>query len=218
MKFGEKSTFQYCAVLLGAVVILIIGQFSIASGLNQACRALKFLRSSLDLSMQSSKVDSPIFLPEESKIKPLVQRIQNLQPKLDPILQTKIAEKISENSEKFRLSPSLILHLICRETVPRFNPLSTSEINAIGLMQIRYKIHSKDIPELAKINSNELYHVDHNIRFGCQILRKYIDSTKSLDKALLRYVGGSPKTYVNDIYRLMAEWEQKKYEKVEKKS
>lgn len=145
---------------------------------------------------------------EQAEMLLLEKRIAKLQPKLDPAVRKDIIEAVYRH--RGDLSPSLVVHLICRETVPRFNPLSRSTKGAIGLMQVRYKIHVKDIPELAKIKLEELYHIDNNIKFGCWILRGYIDSTKSLDKALRKYVGGEVSGYVADIYRLMVEYEVNK--------
>ena len=169
------------------------------------------IQSPIILSRPSSPTDISISLIPPPTLKSLIEsRIQSLQPRLDSILRTEIANAILKYSSKYKLSPSLILHLICRETIPRFNPLSKSSKDAIGLMQVRYEVHIKDIPELANIKTEELYHIDNNIKFGCQILRKYIDATEFLDKALKKYVGGEVKGYVEDIYRMMAEWEQEK--------
>ena len=134
-------------------------------------------------------------------------RIRQLQPKLDYLVVDEITSAILEASKRFDLSPSLVLHLIYRETLPPFNPLSTSKIGAIGLMQIRYEVHSKEIPALAALTKDGLYRINENVHFGCMILRKYIDMSDSLDEALHRYVGGPDGKYVNFIYKSMAEYE-----------
>lgn len=149
---------------------------------------------------------------QENKITQIDNRIKFLQPRLDSKVREKIVYAILKYSKRFNLSTSLVTHLIWRETIPKFNPLSKSSKGAVGLMQVMYEVHIKTIPELAKITKKELYHIENNIKFGCQILRGYIDSAESLDEALKKYVGGHVTGYILDIYRKMAEWEQEKYD------
>ena len=134
-------------------------------------------------------------------------RIMQLQPRLDLLLVDKITFAILRESKCFNLSPSLVLHLIYEETIPKFSPMSTSKIGAIGLMQVRYEIHCKEIPALNSLRQEHLYRIDENVHFGCMILRKYLDMSDDLTEALHRYVGGKDGEYVRAIYKGMAEYE-----------
>jgi len=207
MKWNDlkQGAFWWMCSLLGAIVVLIVVQYNITKDLEQKqCEVVR-----LEERIEDLKITKDVKLAEMVN-RHLENRAEMLQPRLDPVLREKIVTTVMENSETYGLSPSLVLHLICRETVPRFSPLSKSSKDAIGLMQVRYEVHKKDIPELAKLKPVELYHIDNNIKFGCMILRKYIDSTETLSQALKRYVGGDLKGYVNDICRMMAEYEVEK--------
>ena len=86
--------------------------------------------------------------------------------------------------------------------------MATSSKGAIGLMQIMFSAHKDKI----KIPKNKLYEIENNINYGCMILENYLKKSKgNLQKALTRYVGGKQKNYINDIFRLMAEFEVQKY-------
>lgn len=134
-------------------------------------------------------------------------RMMELQPKLDPVLLTIIADSIVKYSKELQLSEVLITNLIYRESA--FNPFARSSAGAVGLMQIVPRFH-KPLWEGLKIE--ELYHVDNNVRVGCRILKTYMEKEGGdVEKALKRYVGGDSKGYVRDIFRLMAEHECGRY-------
>ncbi len=141
------------------------------------------------------------------------RRIEELQPRLDPTVRAKIARAVLRESAQFGLSPSLVLHLIYRETLPAFNPMSRSKSGAVGLMQIMFDVHKKSISGLEELGKEGLYAIDENVHYGCWILRGYIDKSKSLEEALKRYVGGDHDRYVRDIFRAMAEFEVRRNEK-----
>jgi len=210
MESFKKREHHLIIIMLVFLTGLIALHLSVSWNLDYANEIINSRNEELSLCWKLNQQTDKVIVPRIERIMLISARIQALQPKLDPTLRTKIANAILDNSKKYKLSPSLILHLICRES--GFNPLAKSSKDAIGLMQVRYKVHVKDMPELAKIKEEEFYHIDNNIKIGCQILRKYIDSKKSLDKALKKYVGGEVKGYVADIYRMMAEWEQGKNE------
>ena len=87
-----------------------------------------------------------------------------------------------------------------------FNPFLRSSKGACGLMQVMYKVHEKMLKETG-VNGYTIYHIDNNINAGCRILKDCIKKSKSISEALKRYVGGDQKSYINDIFSLMVEWE-----------
>lgn len=126
----------------------------------------------------------------------LKQIVQNKQPKLDPALTQPIANAISKYSKEFNLPELLIISLIERES--SFNPQAVSSANCIGLMQINPKAHTDKLKE-QNINRNQLFHIDNNIHLGVRILSEYYKQTQSIEKALMKYVGGNQAGYVCDI-------------------
>ena len=189
-------------VVLGVCLVLsIIGGFEFYFSSQR-----QVLECQITVNELEDKLDLFV-LEKEIELIRIEERIKQLQPRLDPWTVNRIATAVVRESGVQELSSSLVLHLISVETVPKFNPLSRSKKGAIGLMQIMYKVHSKEDEELAKLKPEDLYHIDKNVHFGCKILRKYMDASDSLTKALERYVGGKNDGYVNAIFRGMAEFE-----------
>jgi soluble lytic murein transglycosylase-like protein len=122
--------------------------------------------------------------------------IKRLQPKLDRKLAERISSEILKYSSEYRLPPNLVIHVMNRES--GFRPLITSKAGALGLMQVIPKWHEEKLKEM-KINNNEVYYIENNIKLGCWILREYFDQEGDIEKALKKYVGGSHDTYIKDI-------------------
>lgn len=143
--------------------------------------------------------DRMIVNTEKSETRTLVSLIVKLQPQIEPLVAEYISNSVLKYSEKFNLPSELVLSVIKEES--RFRILITSKKGASGLMQIMPKAHPDKLKEL-KITRNELYHIDHNIHVGCWVLREYYDKTKSVEKALYKYVGGNTQNsnkYVSNI-------------------
>lgn len=108
-----------------------------------------------------------------------------------------IARWVYVYSKHFDLSPELILGVIAVES--RFDHFAVSNVGAIGLMQVMPFWKN----ELGSADDN-LLEIETNLRYGCAILRHYIDRYKQLDKALAAYNGSLGKMkYPNKIYKSM---------------
>ncbi len=108
-----------------------------------------------------------------------------------------IAQWVYVYSVRFELDPELILGVIAVES--QFDHFAVSNVGAIGLMQVMpfWK------EELGQPNDN-LLEIETNIRYGCAIIRHYLDRYKRLDRALAAYNGslGNNK-YPNKIFSAM---------------
>ncbi len=122
--------------------------------------------------------------------------IQRLKPLLDPSIVHEIDKAIMKYSAWYKIPPELVVHVMKRES--NFNTRAFSPVGAVGLMQIFPKWHLDKMEEMGILHE-EVYHIDNNIRLGCWILREYIDSTGTIDKALTKYVGGKHDRYIRDI-------------------
>ncbi|MDX8402346.1 MAG: lytic transglycosylase domain-containing protein [Mariprofundaceae bacterium] len=93
-----------------------------------------------------------------------------------------IARWVYVYSVRFDLSPELVLAVIAVES--QFDHFAVSNVGAVGLMQVmpfwKDKIGSPD---------DNLLDVETNIRYGCAIIRHYLDRYKRLDRALAAYNG-----------------------------
>lgn len=136
------------------------------------------------------------YLPQKQATKTLSEIIQQKQPRLDPVLIQPIANAIEKYAKEFGFPKLLILCLIEKES--SFKPSAVSKVGCIGLTQINSKFHKEKLKKL-NINKNQLFHIDHNIHVGIMILAEYYKQTNSIEKTLIKYVGGNQKDYVCDI-------------------
>jgi hypothetical protein len=108
-----------------------------------------------------------------------------------------IAHWVYVYSVRFDLSPELILGIIAVES--QFDHFAVSNVGAIGLMQVM-PFWKK---ELGSADDN-LLEIETNVRYGCAIIRHYIDRYKKLDRALAAYNGSlGRKKYPNKVFAAM---------------
>ena len=122
----------------------------------------------------------------------------------DPEERIKILKLVHMEAKRAELSPELILALI--ETESNFNRYAISGAGAIGLMQIMPFWRD----EIGRPNDN-LLHIDTNLRYGCTILKFYLDKENGdLRRALGRYNGSLGKRkYPNKVIdKLSKKWFQ----------
>jgi len=122
----------------------------------------------------------------------------------DPEERVRILKLVHLEADRVELPPELILAVI--ETESNFDPYAISVAGAIGLMQIMK--FWKD--EIGRPNDN-LLHIETNLRYGCTILKFYLDKENGdLRRALGRYNGslGSRKYPNKVIDKLSKKWFQ----------
>ena len=122
----------------------------------------------------------------------------------DPTERIQILKLVHLEASRVALPPELILAII--ETESNFDHYAISVDGAIGLMQIM----PFWLDEIGRPDDN-LLHVDTNLRYGCTILRFYLDKENGdLRRALGRYNGSLGKrTYPNKVIdKLSKKWFQ----------
>jgi soluble lytic murein transglycosylase-like protein len=124
--------------------------------------------------------------------------IQTIRPWVSDKSEAKlIAHWVYVYSVRFDLSPELILGMIAVES--QFDHFAVSNVGAIGLMQVM-PFWKK---ELGSPDDN-LLEIETNVRYGCAIIRHYIDRYKKLDRALAAYNGSlGRKKYPNKVFAAM---------------
>jgi len=146
------------------------------------------LSASVQAALQGAVSDlaSP-YLPIESseeRIKWLVDMSWRLQKKI-PDRQSRhdFLQSVYYESTRAGLDPQLVLGLIQVES--NFRKYATSRVGARGYMQV--------MPFWVKVigtKDHNLFHLRTNLRYGCTILRHYLDIEKgNLFRALGRYNG-----------------------------
>lgn len=122
----------------------------------------------------------------------------------DPQERIKILKLVHLEAARVELPPELILAVI--ETESNFDHYAISVAGAIGLMQIM----PFWLDEIGRPDDN-LLHIDTNLRYGCTILRFYLDKENGdLRRALGRYNGSlGRRKYPNKVIdKLSKKWFQ----------
>jgi len=108
-----------------------------------------------------------------------------------------IARWVYVYSVRFELSPELILGVIAVES--QFDHFAISNVGARGLMQVmpfwKKKLGSPD---------DNLFEIETNLRYGCAIIRHYLDRYGKLSRALAAYNGSLGRhKYPNKVFAQM---------------
>jgi soluble lytic murein transglycosylase-like protein len=122
----------------------------------------------------------------------------------DPEERIKILKLVHLEATRADLAPELILAVI--ETESNFDQYAISVAGAIGVMQIM----PFWLDEIGRPDDN-LLHLDTNLRYGCTILKFYLDKENGdLRRALGRYNGSLGKRkYPNKVIdKLSQKWFQ----------
>lgn len=128
-----------------------------------------------NISSFSSSKNEQLWLDKEGKL------LQNKIP--DAFIRKNFLLTVHYEAIRAGLDPSLILGLIQVES--DFNKYAVSSVGARGFMQV--------MPFWIRLigdGSNDLFHLQTNLRFGCTILRFYLNQENgNLFRALGRYNG-----------------------------
>ena len=110
-----------------------------------------------------------------------------------------LLKKIHRAATRAKLSPEIVLAVIQIES--RFDPYALSRVGARGMMQVMPFWKN----EIGRPDDN-LMDIDTNLRYGCTILKYYLDKEKGhLTNALARYNGSYGKYWYPE--KVLVAWE-----------
>lgn len=116
---------------------------------------------------------------------------------LDSELRQQILETVQEESSRTALLPALVLAMI--DVLSGFDLYASSEAGGRGLMQVA----PSWLDEIGHPD-HDLFRIKDNIRFGCTILRYYLDLEEGhLTNALQRYRGARNKEFSIMVFRAL---------------
>ncbi|TNF35943.1 MAG: lytic transglycosylase domain-containing protein [Gammaproteobacteria bacterium] len=126
-------------------------------------------------------------------------RLQRFLP--DPQERLNFLKAVHREATQAGLKPDLVLAVI--EVESRFDRYAVSRVGAQGLMQVmpfwKYEIGRPD---------DNLTDMDTNLRYGCHILKYYLDKENGhLGRALARYNGSLGKTWYSE--RVLVAWKDR---------
>jgi soluble lytic murein transglycosylase-like protein len=119
----------------------------------------------------------------------------------DPQARLELLKRVHAEATRAEIEPELVMSLIHAESA--FKRFAISSVGAQGLMQVM-PFWKK---EIGRPNDN-LTNVETNLRYGCTILKHYIDKEKgNLVRALARYNGSLGKTkYPEKVLRFWQDY------------
>lgn len=178
--------------------MLLIGMSTLtpASAKNDPNLIQALKQSTHDPRDNTSDLESLVWLSSMSE--KLVKRIPNA------FYRIRLLETVYLESKKVGLDPQLVLAVIDIES--NFNRYAISRVGAQGLMQVMpFWKNEYGTPD------DDLMNPQVNIRYGCAILRYYMDRYENPVDALAGYNGSlGKKKYPNKVYaRLAKEWQFK---------
>ncbi len=107
-----------------------------------------------------------------------------------------LLKNVHYEAKRAGLEPELVLSVIQVES--NFDPYAISSVGARGLMQVM----PFWLKEIGKPGDN-LFRMQTNLRYGCTILKHYLNKEKgNLMHALMRYNGTRERRYPAKIYKV----------------
>ncbi len=154
------------------------------------------LQSEDTLAQLSEKIDAQTYELSPEKLKEVFLHTFP-EVKLNDELLDQYLTSVLKWSAEYSIPPLLVLSVIWRESF--FDASIISNANARGPMQVIYKYHKEKLDRLQK-SEQDLHDIDVGIHVGIEILREYFDRyDRDLFRAMTAYVGGSHRTYAQDI-------------------
>jgi soluble lytic murein transglycosylase-like protein len=141
---------------------------------------------------------SPKLSPDLQRVKTYIaKRYQVSAVAVEPLLAS-----AQQTGRSVGVDPLLLVAVMAIES--RFNPFAESPMGAQGLMQVIPKWHPDKID--VKSDKGAMFDPDTNIRVGALVLKEYIQSTGSVERALQQYNGSSDPTapYANKVMAVKA--------------
>lgn len=181
----RRRLIQHLTVLCISTLCSANTLFAEQTGAEYVAELQSYLREHIDeASSFNDKFEAQVWMMDvSSRLKKYVY---------DPKKRIAMAEAIHRQAVNANLRPSLVLAVI--EIESRFDQYAVSRAGAMGLMQV--------MPfwkrAIGRPNDN-LHDMETNLRYGCHILRFYLDKEKGrVAPALARYNGSYGRTVYSD--------------------
>lgn len=167
-----------------ACLLLIFAPWLAIAGNQQYEPLAASVRAALHAAVSDQASPEPRFASLEEKLQWLGDMSQRLQRRVpDPQARIDLLKTVHYEASRAGLDPQMVLGLIQVES--GFRKYAVSSAGARGYMQI--------MPFWVRLIGNDgsnLFHMRTNLRFGCTILRHYLDIERGdLYRALGRYNG-----------------------------
>jgi soluble lytic murein transglycosylase-like protein len=143
--------------------------------------------------ISSLEVVHPIVTPKR-QYKDAVAEYISLTNKISYKQAALINKEVVSCSKQHSIPQGLMLGLIEQES--NFDHQAVSTSGAVGLTQVLIRWHYDKYSKLVKETSiKDVFDVRFNVKLGCAVLDEYLQSTKSVRKALIKYIGSASAKY-----------------------
>ena len=192
--------------LLSGLGLLSIPELAVAGGQTEE-PLVDAVRTALSSAIANHAPPVPEFSDTEARLAYLrwlggaSERLKRQKPEWS--VRQEFLQTLWYESRRAGLDPSLVLGLVQVES--NFRKFAVSSVGARGYMQV--------MPFWTRVlgdgDAGKLFHMQTNLRFGCVILRHYLDREKGdLFLALGRYNGSRGKApYPNAVLGARRQWE-----------
>jgi soluble lytic murein transglycosylase-like protein len=202
---AARSAIQAYRVMAMAALVAVLAVIGMPVFASQQYEPMAdHVRLALRTALNAPAAPRPIFESVGHRIDWMAEMSRRLARRVPDFAErTELIKIIRYEAQRVGIDPQIIFALI--EVESNFRADAVSHAGAIGLMQVMP--FWTDV--LSRGSSRELFEPRVNIRYGCLILRHYLDIEKgNLDRALGRYNGSLGKmTYPNLVYdRLDRNW------------
>jgi soluble lytic murein transglycosylase-like protein len=165
------------------------------------------VRTALSAAVHDAAPPEPVFAGEtqrreyEAWLTLAEARLRKRKP--DDLVRREFLQTVWYEAKRAGLEPSLVMGLV--EVESAFRKHAISSVGARGYMQV--------MPFWARLigsgDPSSLFHMQTNLRFGCVILRHYLDREKgNLFMALGRYNGSRGRSpYPNAVFSAWKHWQ-----------
>ncbi|MFJ5382627.1 lytic transglycosylase domain-containing protein [Cupriavidus sp. CER94] len=203
---GLPMSRRWAAALAGGVLCAALSTAAQAGAQKEEALA-DSVRGALAAAIADNRPVRPTFASGGEKLgylKWLGEMSRRLESKLpDPQTRVELIETVYYEAKRAGLEPSLVLGLVQVES--GFRKYAISSADARGLMQVMpFWVRS-----IGDGDTRKLFHLQSNLRYGCTILRHYLDRENGdLFLALGRYNGsrGRPE-YPNAVLGAWKRWQ-----------
>jgi len=187
---------------LGFATLLLLWATQAWSGAQQYEPLAASVQAALHAAVADRAAPEPKFASVEERIEWLTEMSRRLEKRMpDRQARLEFLKTVRYEAQRAGLDPQLVLGLI--EVESGFKKYAVSSAGARGFMQV--------MPFWVKLigsPDSNLFHLRTNLRFGCTILRHYLDIEKGdLYRALGRYNGSLGRPEYPNMVR--GAWERK---------
>lgn len=165
-------------------VVLLLFSANVVAGAQKEEPLSNSVRALMQKSISDDAAPKLMFVNDPEAMKWLQEMSRRLEKRMpDPVMREDFLRTVHYEATRAGLDPQLVLGLIQVES--GFKKYAVSSVGARGFMQVMpFWVRSIGNPD------HNLFHLRLNLRYGCTILRHYLDIERGdLYRALGRYNG-----------------------------